>query len=209
MMTVYLKADRSVEVREPCVKISDAAKVYCSDEQLAERIRDISLFTFSIDENGQSKVISILYMIEKISEQMKDEDILIHNIGTEDIVIQLKFFEKRNANSGWWKAAAVAVITFLGSAFSIMTYNEDVNTMGVFEKIADIFGLDHIGMQIMLCAYAVGIGAGVIIFFNHFGKHRITGDPTPMEVEMEKYESDVNDTWIQKESRKGKNIDIQ
>ena len=35
---------------------------------------------------------------------------------------------------------------------------------------------------------ALGLAGGIIIFFNHIGKRRITHDPTPIEVSMRKYE---------------------
>ena len=62
-------------------------------------------------------------------------------------------------------------------------------------------------MRILACGYAAGIAAGIILFFNHFGKKKLTRDPTPMEVEMDKYEQDVDDTLIKKESREGSSFE--
>ena len=84
-----------------------------------------------------------------------------------------------------------------------MAYNEDVNVSGVFDKIyATMYGKQRKAPGIMEAAYALGVGLGVIIFFNHFGKKKLQTDPTPMEVEMEKYESDVDYTWIKEISRR-------
>lgn len=44
----------------------------------------------------------------------------------------------------------------------------------------------------------------MIFFFNHFGKGKITQDPTPMEVQMRVYEDDVNKTLIAQKYREGK-----
>ena len=48
----------------------------------------------------------------------------------------------------------------------------------------------------------------IIIFFNHVGKKKITPDPTPMQVEMRKYETDIDTTFIENAERKGHSIDV-
>ena len=35
-----------------------------------------------------------------------------------------------------------------------------------------------------------------MVFYNHFAGVRFSSDPTPIEVEMDKYEKDVDDTLI-------------
>ena len=45
----------------------------------------------------------------------------------------------------------------------------------------------------------------VVFFFNHFGKWKITEDPTPMEVEMRAYEEQVDQTILEMENRKENN----
>ena len=47
-------------------------------------------------------------------------------------------------------------------------------------------------------------GGGIILFYNHIGKRRITKDPTPIEVEMRLYEKDVNETIIDNAARMNK-----
>ena len=50
--------------------------------------------------------------------------------------------------------------------------------------------------------------AGILIFFNHFGKKRFTVDPTPMEVQMRLYENDIQTTLVEDYARKGEEIDV-
>ena len=45
-------------------------------------------------------------------------------------------------------------------------------------------------------------------FFNHVGRKKITPDPTPLQVEMRKYENDIDTTFIENSSRGGSNIDV-
>lgn len=49
--------------------------------------------------------------------------------------------------------------------------------------------------------YSLGIGVGVVFFFNHFGHGKITQDPTPIEVQMRTYEEDVDKALIAEHDR--------
>ena len=54
----------------------------------------------------------------------------------------------------------------------------------------------------------IGIIIGILTFFNHFGKKRLSVDPTPMEVEMRLYENDIQTTLVETYSRKEKELDV-
>ena len=84
-----------------------------------------------------------------------------------------------------------------------MTINTDVDTSGLFFHIYKQFtGNISDGYTILELTYSIGIGLGVIFFFNHFGGKRLTQDPTPMEVEMRLYEDDIDTTIIEQAERK-------
>ena len=54
----------------------------------------------------------------------------------------------------------------------------------------------------------MGLAAGIILFFNHAGKFKISDDPTPFEVQMRLYEKDVNDTLMTNADRKKVEEDV-
>ena len=84
-----------------------------------------------------------------------------------------------------------------------MTFNTDVNMSGLFFQLYRQFtGEISTGHTILEFCYSVGIGIGVVFFFNHFGRMKLTDDPTPMQVQMRLYEDDVNNTIIEDASRK-------
>ena len=49
---------------------------------------------------------------------------------------------------------------------------------------------------------------GILIFFNHFKYKKAESDPTPIQVEMEMYEEDLETALIDTASRKGEIIDV-
>ena len=61
--------------------------------------------------------------------------------------------------------------------------------------------------EIEIC-YAIGMPIGIMIFYNHIGRKKVTHDPTPIQVEMRKYEQDVDHTFIENAGREGKSIDV-
>ena len=53
------------------------------------------------------------------------------------------------------------------------------------------------GFSVLEISYSIGIGLGVVLYFNHFGRRKFTQDPTPLEVEMRVYEDDIDTTIIE------------
>ena len=85
-----------------------------------------------------------------------------------------------------------------------MTFNNDVDVGGLFSQIYTLVtGNVSSGFTILEISYSVGIGLGVLFFFNHFGKRKLTDDPTPMQVQMRIYEDDVNKTIMEEMEREG------
>ena len=73
---------------------------------------------------------------------------------------------------------------------------------GLFSQIYTLVtGNVSSSFTILEISYSVGIGLGVLFFFNHFGKRKLTDDPTPMQVQMRIYEDDVNKTIMEEAER--------
>jgi stage V sporulation protein AA len=107
------------------------------------------------------------------------------------------------------KVFLVTVITFVGAAFAIMTFNNDSGTSELFHQIYKLFmGKEQQGFSILELTYSIGLAVGILAFFNHFGKKRFTADPTPIEVEMRLYENDIQTTVIADYSRQGQEADV-
>ena len=99
----------------------------------------------------------------------------------------------------WLKTVLIGVVIFFGSSFSIMAFHNDIDLVDLFAQIyRQVAGYEpeHIGgLEI---GYSIGLAAGILVFFNHFSLKKRENDPTPLQVEMSKYEQDIEDTveWI-------------
>lgn len=90
-----------------------------------------------------------------------------------------------------------------------MAFNNDVGVSEVFAKFyMQVMGKETSGFTELEVFYSIGIAFGILVFFNHVGRKKITPDPTPLQVEMRKYENDIDTTFIENSSRGGSNIDV-
>ena len=134
----------------------------------------------------------------------------IQNIGETECVVEFKIPKKDDGPMAIIKTAIICLILFFGVGFSIMSFNNDVSIDDMFSKISKQFtGDKEQGRKILEYCYSIGLGVGIIIFYNHFGPKKLTKDPTPIEVEMRKYERDINQTLIDGHNRDDGKVDVK
>ena len=146
-------------------------------------------------------------MIAWIHEEYPNVD--IQNMGEPDFV--LEYEPKKEENKVWdcIKTVLLTILVFFGAAFTIMAFNNDVSIDDAFEKFyLQVMGTESNGMTELEVSYCIGLPVGILVFFNHFGKKKITPDPTPIQVEMRKYEKDVDTTFIEEAGRDGHSLDV-
>lgn len=204
--TIYIKGEQNVEVQHPDVTLGDIVQFECSNPEVLPKLRTLKIMKFQ-EEKGHRCVISILKVMECIHKQYPAYD--LQNVGEADIIVTYEKQKKENVVLHWLKVLSVVGITFAGAAFSIMTFNNDVNTTTLFGQIYElVMGSPTDGFTVLEFMYCVGLIVGILIFFNHFGGNKFDVDPTPLEVEMRLYENDIQTTLIENYSRKGQELDV-
>lgn len=209
--TLYLKVAQNVVVDSYEVRICDVAKVECTDVAVLGQVKNKKLYTFPKDVGRQKKdrlqAFSVLKVISLIHEDFPDLE--INNIGESDFLVECK---KGIVNRVWLdrlKTTALCVIIFFGAAFTIMAFNNDIGVGDVFDKLYyQVLGKHSNGHTELEICYAVGLPIGITLFYNHVGKKKVTHDPTPIQVEMRKFEQDVDATFLQNADREGASIDV-
>ena len=205
---LYIQTEKNVEVQSPEIYLQDVAKLTCKDSKVLNRNKVRKVFSIPNGEPGRY-VVSAVDLVHAIAKEEPNVDIT--HIGEANLVVTYEKAKHQQKWYSWLKTLLVCVLTFFGGAFSIMTFNTDVDTANLFSKIYTQFtGEIATGSTILEFTYSVGIGIGVVFFFNHFGKGKLTQDPTPVEVQMRLYEDDVNKTLIadknrSKKTQKGEN----
>lgn len=205
-ITVYLKAEQCIEVKKPDVTVGDLMEVECADPIMLSKIKTVKVL--KVNTKGQRRyVISVLRVIELIHRQYPETE--IQNLGAPDMIIVYEEEHTTNRIFHMCKTAAVVLISFVGAAFSIMAFQNDVAMTKLFAQIYELLtGKMSDGFTILELTYSIGLTVGILIFFNHFGGRKFAVDPTPMEVEMRLYENDIQTALIQNYSREQKEIEI-
>ena len=178
---LYMQTDKNRKITDPHVRLGDISDLTSNNPEVLQRCKVLQVLTLESGKYGRYAV-SVMKLIELI--QKKEKQVEVVHVGEPQFIL---------------------TVTFFGTMFSIMTFNTDVDIPKLFERISSQFTSDPRGLAILEVTYSVGIGIGVVFFFNHFGKWKITEDPTPMEVEMRAYEEQVDQTILEMESRKENN----
>lgn len=83
----------------------------------------------------------------------------------------------------------VWLLLFIGAGLAIMNFHEDVSMQEVHQKLFKIITGEENQKPLMLqIPYSIGLGFGMILFFNHLFQKRFNEEPSPLEVEMFNYQ---------------------
>lgn len=203
---VYLNLREISEVHEKDVFLRDVADVYCKDPHIQNRCNLMKIRTLhsSRPRRYVCQALDVISLLESA-----DSTIQVTNIGKVEFIIDYQPPHPPKYFSAWAKTLAVCLIAFCGSAFAIMTFNNDVNVTDVFSEVYHLVtGQEKSGFTVLEASYSLGLAIGILTFFNHVLRFKLNTDPTPLEVEMRLYEENICKTLIQNDSRKEQDIDV-
>ena len=208
--TLHLKIGRNTVVWDRQVRLSDIADMECTDEAALRQLKQKKIYTFREDtgsRKNQLVVVSVLKIMEEIHKDYPELE--ISNEGETDFIIEYVPFPEKPEWVNITKTIVLCILIFFGAAFTIMAFNNDVGVGDVFAKFYhQVTGMESDGVTELEICYSIGLSFGILIFFNHVGRKKITHDPTPIQIEMRKYESDLDTAFIENAGRKGHSIDV-
>ena len=201
-INVYIKCDRNVEIQSEDVFLSDLGSLRCADANVSARLKALKVHHFG-KKDGKRCVIGVLRLVELMEEACPGINVQI--VGEPDVLVEWVDVDRHKGWQQWLKAALVCLVSFFGTAFTIMAYHNDVGINEVFtEMYRMVMNQEPQGLNVLEVSYSIGLAAGIILFFNHVGGRRLTKDPTPIEVAMRNYEEDVDKALIATAGREGK-----
>lgn len=202
-MDIYIKPVEKVQVvQKRNVLLRDVAEVFLDGQTAGEAE---TLVVFQIPEaKKRTYLVSVMDIIRELSRRYPGAS--ISNVGEMDILVE--YLPEPERKKPLWTAAKVLMISlilFTGASTTIMCFHSDAQLPLIFQNVYYIFFGENREMPAMLSVpYSIGLGLGIIIFFNHFSKISLTEDPTPIEIEMTTYEKEANASIIDAlERRKG------
>ena len=195
-MDIYIKPVKKASLCEvDKVIVQDVAEVIATAD-VAKKINKMKLMDIHIQGKKANFLISVTDIIKLIKKAYPEHT--VNNVGAQDTVVQ--YAAHKSKDVAWWKwlkVAFVVLILLTGSSTAIMSFHTDGQIPKVFENYYRIFfGTEANNPLLITIPYSIGLAVGILAFFNHFMSKKMTDDPTPIEVEMALYETEINETVI-------------
>lgn len=202
--TVYIKAAGNTVCYDRNITLGDVLKIESSNEPLLRQIKQMDFYSFN---HEHAVVFSVLKVIQRIHKEYPNVEVV--NCGETDFIVEYQKSTSKSSVVEKIKLIVISVIVFFGSAFTIMYFHNDIGIQGVFERFYEqVTGENKPMVTELEISYSIGLAVGIIVFYNHFSKRKLTKDPTPMEVEMKKYNKDLINTKIAQAEEKGHEEDV-
>ncbi|GAA0458606.1 stage V sporulation protein AA [Alkalibacillus silvisoli] len=179
-----LKYKRKVNVNDQ-IRLGDIAWISCSGE-LQNKL--LNLFVYEVTEEDHTyKVVDLYNVIKKVQNLYPDYD--IESVGPSQTIL---IMEKPRAKMYPLYVFFIWTLLFIGAAMAIMNFHFDVSMPEVQDKLHAMMtgDIDRSVLWLQI-PYSIGLGLGMILFFNHFFKKKFNEEPSPLEVEMFNYEQNL------------------
>ncbi len=199
---IYIRPyKKTTIVAKQKVFLKDIADISAS-KNVKERLENICVLTIPDTLKKQKFTLTIIDIIDFIMGI--EPDISINNVGEMDSAIYfMPKLPKTNSLFEWIKVICTSFVVFTGATIAIMTYNTDTSLAKTFIILNKILTGKEVENPVFITVpYAVGLAVGIILFFNHLGIKKITDDPSPMQIQIDKYETEVEDCLIDSVTKK-------
>lgn len=175
---VVLKRGKPIYLRDLCY-------LYVP-QHTRERLQQMVIY-HPQERDGNYLVIDILWVLQKLQEVVPQLE--IEYVGANRIIVEMEVKRRRMQPLF---VVLVWLLLFFGSGMAIMNFHTDVSMHQVHQKLYHlIMGEKEARPLLIQIPYSIGIGVGMILFFNHLFRKRINDEPSPLEVEMFLYDQNV------------------
>lgn len=219
-----------MQVFEKIVRVSDIATIWTADPALASKVKSTIVYRFEPSKSGsgakfegdtlsgsdalsgsKKRVISLLWLTKAVLSHIPDAVVIPH--GESDCIVELVEASKKDGKHTGMKKVKVCVVRLIclfGSAFSIMAFHNDISITNIFMEFYEfVTGNKSSGFTLLEISYSIGLLVGILVFYNHIGKKKLTSEPTPIEVSMRSYERDMDEAIVKRCEREGEKIDVE
>lgn len=194
--TVFIRMRHRVQVKDKkSIYVKDIAKLI-GPKSKVDLISNLLIYEITKSDRN-IVIIDLSWLLEKIVNE--NLDIELQAIGPNQTIIEISP-KKKEVNIGLF--IVVWLLLFFGAALTIMNFHEDVSMRLVHQKLYTLIsGKVERKPLILQIPYSIGLGLGMVLFFNHFFKKRFNEEPSPLEVEMFNYQQDLDQYVIVNENK--------
>jgi stage V sporulation protein AA len=177
------------------VKLSDVAQL-AGDSFIVESLQNEIVYKITAHDKTHV-VIDVMKVIEII--RRKAAHIQINLLGSGQTLVEI-IYEKKKVHPVFF--GLVWLLLFIGAALAIIYFHEDVSMQQVHQRLYYMITGEFKEQPLLFqVPYSVGLGLGMVLFFNHVFQKRINEEPSPLEVEMFQYQQSLDQYVIVNENK--------
>jgi stage V sporulation protein AA len=193
--TIYIRMRNRVQVKpEELLLLKDIAQIIAS-EDIYQNLA--SLQVKKISPKDHIHIIDVMKVIHFITGIYPDYE--VQTVGPPQTIIEV-IYKKKGLSIPFF--ILVWFLLFFGAAMTIMNFHEDVSMQTVHQRLYFIMTGKVVAKPLLFqIPYSIGIGVGMILFFNHVFKKRLNEEPSPLEVEMFNYQQSLDQYVIMHENK--------
>ncbi|WP_082233939.1 stage V sporulation protein AA [Halobacillus massiliensis] len=187
MRPVYVRLKQSIRIPvQEIIRIKDIAMITGVDKEKSV-IEDMPIHRVTAEDRNVI-VVDSLTIIEQVISRYPDHQLEI--IGPNYCVVHL---EKNRKKPTLLIVSGIWLLLFIGAAMAIMNFHYDVSMELVQQKLHFMLTGEEVKHPLWIqVPYSIGLGLGMILFFNHWFHKRFNDEPNPMEIEVFKYQEDLD-----------------
>ncbi|PGU05651.1 MULTISPECIES: stage V sporulation protein AA [Bacillus] len=194
--TIYIKMRNRLKVSPSYeVKLRDIAQL-AGDALIVEALQNEIVYKITAHDKTHV-VIDVMKIIEIIEK--KAAHIQINLLGSGQTLVEI-IYEKKKVHPVFF--GLVWLLLFIGAALAIIYFHEDVSMQQVHQRLYYMITGEFKEQPLLFqVPYSVGLGLGMVLFFNHVFQKRINEEPSPLEVEMFQYQQSLDQYVIVNENK--------
>lgn len=189
MAFVFLKPrDSFIAPSDVPITVGMLAEVASSDEDLERQLRGTP-FLKPLHEGAGAIVVSSLDLVRAVKALDAGHDI---RLSGADFTVVKPRVRQSPFWAGFW-IIAVSLVLFFGAMMAIMAFHADTDMGKVHQAMYHLVTGNPVERPLVLqLPYSVGVGLGVLIFFNAFSRRKPSSDPSPLDVQMHLYDQETD-----------------
>lgn len=186
---VYLRMKKKIEIEtQREIKLQDIAFVSSTSKELVQELLKLKIYRVT-KEDKEIVIIDSFLIIKHLNELYPNLEIQL--TGPEQTIVKV---DKSNKNPNVLVFIFVWLLLFIGTAMTIVNFHYDVSMQEVQQKLHFLLTGEKNEFPLWIqIPYSLGLGIGMILFFNHWFNKRFNEEPSPLEVEIYKYQQSLDD----------------
>ncbi|MDQ6418291.1 stage V sporulation protein AA [Paenibacillus sp. LHD-117] len=200
---IYLRLKKRIYIKpQHVVTLGQVARLLTDDDGLQERLSELPLYEHR-KQDGNRVVIDLLQIVKKIRYEVPN--VAVEAYGDPQVLIMVA---DKPVGPRYVMLVLAWLLLFFGAGLAIMNFHTDVSMREVHIRIVELITGERVEHPLWFqIPYSLGIGLGMILFFNHIFRKRFNEEPNPLEVELYMYQENINAYVIADEIRKQADYD--